>query len=238
MGFDVYVIGGCGKVGHALAPSCVGFDEEVIWRSIDLVPPHDCPWDTCSQGDALNLGQVFQDTRKGDGILYLAMGSMDNDASLFAAAVHGWYNALLVAKTCNTCKVIFASSISVSCSNVTGDPDVRVEAEGAAPRDDPYCVSKLAAEAIGKHFADAFGMSIWALRLGTPLPDDVVAEKRANGQDYPSLLAVSDLADCLLRIVHLQGHKGFELLNVAGDLTGRNIDLSRAKSVLGWEPQR
>jgi len=234
---NVLLVGGCGKVGHLVAEPLQALDEETQWYSFDPAPEHECPMLGHIHGDATDLGMLFQAARKSDALVYMPMGDMRDDASLFQVAMYGLYNALIVAEELHK-PVVFISSISVASVLTTTNPGLRIGTDTAGAVDDPYCVSKLAAESMGKHFANSFGMSVLVLRLGTPMPDEDVAYSRNHDEDYPNLLAASDLADALHQAVTLKRHTGFDVLNIAGDLTGEHIDLSRTEAVLGWKPTK
>ena len=239
----VLAIGGCGYVGHLLG-SKVASDEVVgcgQWHTFDLRECPACPWRGGSDlygspglvGDATDFGQLWYATAGIDAMVYMAEGDVNDPASLFSAAVHGVYTALSVAKARSIRRFVLLSSLSVF-STTGGDtyhvPDF---SEDAPPRcEHPDGVSVLNSEWLCRYFAETFGMSVLVLRICGPKSDEDV-------RAYPgqwATLAASDLFNAVGLAVNLKDHTGFEVINIAGDLTGARIDLSRAKRILGWRP--
>jgi nucleoside-diphosphate-sugar epimerase len=249
-------IGGCGYVGHLLATAiyqkggpieggmadnlhCGGF------VTFDLRECHACPWHGRNGlkgspgivGDATDFGRLWFATKGIDGIVYGAEGDVDDPASLFSAAVHGVYNALSVARARNMRRFVLLSSISVHSPDNGGGlayaPDL---GEDAPPQcDHPDGVSVLNSEWMCRYFAETFGMSVIALRLCGPCSDALAQERHRKDESW-SALAATDLVMAIGRAIALEGHTGFEVINIAGDFTGEMVDISKAKRLLGWEP--
>ncbi len=92
----------------------------------------------------------------------------------------GTRNVLEAAREAGVGRVILASSNHAvgmyeieAAPAIYADHDPRVIAEDAPVRpDSDYGVSKVFAEAIGRMYADRFGMRVVCLRIGSVLPDD------------------------------------------------------------------
>jgi nucleoside-diphosphate-sugar epimerase len=176
-----------------------------------------------------------------DTIVYMAEGNVDRPETLFSASVHGFYNALMVARAGNVRWVILLSSLSVHSphsGSITGVADL---GEDVPPQcDHPDGITVLIGEWLGRYFAETFGMSVFALRISGPTPDNVAGFERtrliAMGDTLWSMTAASDITDAILRTANIEDHIGFEVINICGDFTGERVDISKAERILGWRP--
>ncbi len=99
--------------------------------------------------------------------------------------------------------------------------------------DGPYAASKLFGEALGRYYAEEYGMSVICIRLGTVGRDD------RPGQDfrsYVSWLSHRDLATLVERCIEAEGI-GYDIFFGASGNTWKIYDTPRAWTVLGYQPQ-
>ena len=243
----VMVIGGCGYVGHLLAPYQLveSMHYPGVGFSFDKRPCSDCAWKLLPgiRGDVTNLADLYFAAKGMGAIVYAAEGDVDDPHDLFDVAVHGVYNALLMARDRGVRRFILLSSLSVfstGTGNIGGAPDF---SEDAPPQcDHPDGVSVLNSEWLCRYFAETFGMSVIVLRISGPVADAKLlmdrAEMFARDPDDPVVFktAASDLYRAIALAIELEGHTGFDVVNICGDLTGARVNLDKAKRLLGWEP--
>jgi nucleoside-diphosphate-sugar epimerase len=119
--------------------------------------------------------------------------------------------------------------------------------EEAMPLDTPsvYGLTKGFGELICQYFARWFDMNLIALRITGPRTREQYVEERRNPRYRPDghkLLYVSDEEDLatayLAALEAIQtGHGRFDAVFIAGDETGEEHNLSKARRLLGWEPR-
>jgi len=120
-------------------------------------------------------------------------------------------------------------------------------AEEQVPLDGPsvYGLTKGFGELICAYFCRWFDMNIVALRLSGPSRRQQYLDYRrspvlrSNGHPYLYVTDEEDLAraySAALRVVQ-EGHGRFEAVYVTGDDTGEEWNLSKARWLLGWQPE-
>ena len=130
----VVVVGGCGTVGHLIAPylELMCNSHALLAWTFEPSDCDDCRWSCRITGDV--LGQLLLALRGKKAIIFSAMGRMSDPQSLFEVGVRGWYNCLLAARDLGIQRLVLVSSISVYDDYRNG-----LESEDR-PRvcDDPY----------------------------------------------------------------------------------------------------
>jgi NAD+ dependent glucose-6-phosphate dehydrogenase len=146
-------------------------------------------------------------------------------------------------------RVVFFSSMHV-CGMYESDPPwSRIAAgdyAGLDPREVPlvtadmparpdglYAVSKIFGEALGKYHAEAFGMEVVVVRLGTVGRDD---RPGADARSFVSWLSHRDLAHLAERAIDAPGVK-HEIVFGASDNTWKIYDTLHARGALGYAPR-
>lgn len=224
----VLLIGGCGKVGHMVAPFLYKHDECSPWISAEPRTCSDCKWDYHLPCDAMDVGSVFHACRGRKAVIYMAMGDITVPRSLFDVGLFGWYNTLIVAKELSV-PLVLLSSLSVYDDWYKAD----IQSEHRKPNcDDPYGVVKVQAEQMARHFSEAFGISIIVLRLGFPL----TMKQKAIGRRSHRSISDERIAAAILSAVGLENHTGFDIAHICGQESIDSPNLSKAKELLGWEP--
>lgn len=145
--------------------------------------------------------------------------------------VQGTYNVFEAARINNVPKVVFAST-----NHVTGF----YEKEGAVSRpdlpvrpDSMYGVSKAFGEAMGRHYHDAFGLSVYCLRIANfPNTDSVDRQYEPGHNRWLSARDMAELTHCCLQAPHPQ----FGVIYGASKGGEAKWDLSNAQALVGWQP--
>jgi nucleoside-diphosphate-sugar epimerase len=108
-----------------------------------------------------------------------------------------------------------------------------VTADMPARPDGPYAVSKIFGEALGQYYAEAHGMEVVVVRLGTVGRDDRPGH---DARSFISWLSHRDLAHLTERGLDAPGVK-YEVVFGASDNTWKIYDTLRARTVLGYAPR-
>ena len=104
--------------------------------------------------------------------------------------------------------------------------DVAVRPNGA------YAVGKVTSEAIGRHLADEFGLSVIALRIGTVLRSD----RPENERHFSTLLSHRDLVQLVERCIDAPEGPSFAVHYGVSANTWRIWDIEPARDAIGYEP--
>jgi uronate dehydrogenase len=156
--------GAAGRIGSSLRP---GLAERVgELRLVDLAPLEATyPREAVVAADVGDARQVEAACEGADGIVHLAGIAEEADfRDLAQVNIVGTYHVLEAARRGAPRRVVFASS-----NHVTGFYPVTVPVEAAMPvrPDSLYGVSKVAGEALGRMYAEKFGVEVACLRIGS-----------------------------------------------------------------------
>jgi nucleoside-diphosphate-sugar epimerase len=229
----VLVIGGSGYVGRLVLPALT---EEFTVRVFDRQPPSD-PGLEFVEGSVEDYNALRTAAEGTDAVLFMAMGakrpwgSVEGIASSFDVSVKGLHLALYAAHQAGVSHAVYTSSMSVYESlhgRAFSDEEIPPDAT------DFYGFTKRLGEEVCRNAARAWGMSVNALRLYLPTPDE---KWRGEARpDAPHLAtAASDVARALIASLRYRGG-GFEAFMTSGDYENRVLNMSKAKRLLGWEP--
>ena len=118
------------------------------------------------------------------------------------------------------------------------------EEEVPLDSDGVYGLTKGFGEHICRYFCREFDMNIVALRITGPRTlDQWGAERRSRGEPPPKqrwyVTDEEDLANAYLAALEAVtvGHGLFEAVFIAGDEDGEQVNLSKARRLLGWTPR-
>jgi nucleoside-diphosphate-sugar epimerase len=157
-------------------------------------------------------------------------------------------NVFEAARQAGVARVIFASSNHVMGLYEREEPYVRIvrgDYDGLDPAgtpmltandpvkpDSPYGVGKAFGEAVGRLFAEAHGLSVICLRIGTCNR----LNRPESDREFATLLTHADLlrlVDCCLRAPM---DVGYAVYYGVSNNTWRFWDLARARAEIGFEP--
>ena len=227
----VLVIGGSGYVGGLVLPSLA---QRHALRVFDLRPPAEPSWEFV-EGTIGDLEALSRAAEGVDALLYMAMGEKNYDTpsgitTNLDASVKGVYLALYAAHQAGAAHAVYTSSMSIYANlrrRYFADEEITPDAS------DLYGFTKRLGEEVCRNATRAWGMSVNALRLCFPTPDD---EWRATTRQGTPTLATSasDVASALLAALEYRG--GFQPFMISGDYEQRIMDMSKARRLLGWAP--
>lgn len=146
--------------------------------------------------------------------------------------VKGTYNVFESARINGVPKVIFASSNAVTGlyeqEGVLSTPDLPPR-----PRDF-YGVSKVFGEALGRHYHDVYGLSVFCIRICNFPNTDEVKVKFAPGMNrWLSARDMAELTACCIEAPH----PCFGVFYGVSKGAEKKWDIANAKELVGWEPQ-
>ena len=233
----VLVIGGSGYLGTLVLPFLA---QRHDLRVFDLRPPIDPSLEYVhgSACDPVALAGAVLDM---DAILYMAMGShphvgggagrIEARVTAFDVNVKGLHLALYAAHMAGIQHAVYTSSMSV----YTGKGVGRVEADEDTPPDatDAYGFTKRLGEEVCRNACREWGMSVNALRLFQPVPEEKWLAEARRGEPTPWTTA-GDTARALLAA--LEYRDGFQAFTISGDYGQKLMNLAKAKRLLDWEP--
>ena len=98
-----------------------------------------------------------------------------------------------------------------------------------------YGFTKGLGECVCEFYCRTAGMSITALRITSPATREHFLERRRSEFDGRRWTDEEDLARAYRAALDAD-HTGFEAVFIAGDERREEVNLSKAKQLLGWEP--
>ncbi|HEU5102815.1 MAG TPA: NAD(P)-dependent oxidoreductase [Roseiflexaceae bacterium] len=228
----VLVVGGSGYIGGMVLPALA---EQHTLRVFDLRPPADAAWEYVA-GSVGDLEALAGAATGVDALLYMAMGEKVYDTpsgitTNFDASVKGVYLALQAAHQAGAAHAVYTSSMSVYGGELLQryfpDEEITPDASGL------YGLTKRLGEEVCRNATRAWGMSVNALRLCFPTPDDEWLTTTRQGTPTIATSA-SDVARALLSA--LEYRAGFQAFMISGDYEQQLMNMSKARRLLGWEP--
>lgn len=238
----VLVTGLSGLIGGALRKHLEG---EYTLRGLNrrAVPGVDC-----HQADLADLVAIRPAFAGIDTVVHLAAAAGDNNApaDIMRSNVTGAYNVFEASRLAGVARVIFASSGATVAGwereaplkhLVAGDYDklgdwVKLTHESPVRPGGLYGASKIWGEALGRHYSDAYGMSVICLRIGR-----VTEEDRPTGpRDLSVWCSQRDVVRMIAACIEAPASLRFDTFFVVSNNRWSYRDLEHARQVLGWAP--
>ncbi|MDQ5853779.1 MAG: NAD(P)-dependent oxidoreductase [Chloroflexota bacterium] len=227
----VLVIGGSGYVGGLVLPILA---QHHTLRVFDLRPPADASWEYIA-GDISDPDTLARAAMGMNALLYMAMGTqnwqaIDSVTTAFDVSVKGLYLALFAAHQAGISHAVYTSSMSVYHGLMSRYfPDEEITPDAL----DCYGFTKRLGEEVCRNATREWGMSVNALRLCHPTPEDRwLAETRPGTPTIAT--AADDVARALLAALEYRG--GFQAFMISGDYEQKIMNMSKARRLLNWEP--
>lgn len=244
----VVITGSSGRIGTLLRQAFAG---RYRVRSVDRVP-------TPGVRDALvasltDLGAILPAFKGADAVVHLAADPRHTPDigwdTLMPDNVVASANVYEAARLGGAKRVVFFSSMHV-CGMYESDPPWAriatgdyagldpdrvplVTADMPARPDGLYAVSKIFGEALGKYYAEAYGVEVVVVRLGTVGRED---RPGRDARSFVSWLSHRDLAHLVERAIEAPGVK-YEIVFGASDNTWKIYDTLHARTALGYAPR-
>jgi len=223
----VLLTGAAGRIGSCLRPGLrTGLRELRLSDVAPLRAEH--PNETVAPADLGDAEALARAAAGVDAIIHL--GGEAGEAALDALLepnVRGVFHVLDAARRAGARRVVLASS-----THVTGFYDAGVPLTGGEPvrPDSLYGVTKAFAEALGRMYADKFGLEVVCLRLGS------FGERPGEARQLSTWLSHSDAVRLFRACLSAPSPLGFAVAYGASANTRGWWDLGPARR-LGYEPQ-
>lgn len=208
------------------------------------------PVDVGSGVDMRDLGAAERAFRGAEVVVDLAAKPSTETPwqEVYANNLPATANALEAARRVGARRVVFASSNHVTGMYERDEPYARIVAgdyEGLDPAtipriasaqpirpDGPYGVGKAFGEAAGRFYADAYGLSVICLRIGT-----VNGEDRPRGpRERATLLTHRDLVHLVEACIAAPEDVGFAVFYGVSANTWRFWEIADAERAIGYRP--
>ena len=231
------ITGATGDVGKALCDSLHSFGYDIITSSRSMPDGWSHPYKAFDITDL----DAFVESLKDVSVLVHLAGQREPDAGfeeLVGPNIRGAYNAFEAALRCGVQRVIYASSANVCNGSVSKQP---ISEDVVCPSS-LYGTTKAFGEALARYYAEVHGLSTICFRMGWTIPFDE-SKKLLTNPPMDSLYArqVFLSTEDFVQLVHLALEAPDDLkfgkFNALSDNREKHLDISEAKSVLGYEPK-
>ncbi len=237
----VLVTGLSGLIGRAFLKQVDGrYDLRALNRSaVEGLP--------CHQADIADLGAIKPAFAGVDTVVHLA-AQVGNPAweTVLRHNITGTYNVFEAAREAGVKRVVFASS-GAAVSAIESDKPYsdlvagRYEGLQSWPilthlsplrPSGLYGASKVWGEALGRHYADAHGMSVICVRIGRVH----AADRPQSAREFAVWCSQRDIARFLESCVEAPESVRFDIFFCTSRNKWGYRDLEHPRAVLGWEP--
>lgn len=241
---NVLLVGGSGHVGSFITPY---LQRHHTLRVLDVLPPRHEGVDFISgsiadpeavrhalDGMDTFISLVMKGGQGGSSRDHTTQDILDN----YATNCLGMHLLLYTAAELGVLRGVYTSSMSSHNRNRTWYPS-----EEEVPLDGPnvYGLTKGFGELICRYFAREFDMSLAVLRITGPATREQFIERIKHPPEGIKLYYTDeeDLAEAYLAALNFVqlGHGRCESFFIAGDVAHEEMNLSKAKMLLGWEPR-
>jgi len=237
----VLVTGLGGLIGGAMRTH---LSQQYELRGLGRRPgPSGVPWHAADIADFETMRPAFVGV---DAVVHLAavVGSSAEFDAYVRANVVGTYNVLEAARRAGVRRVVYASS-GATISGIEKDEPYSSFVEGRAPsapmltHQSPlrpsgvYGCTKVWGEALARHYADAYQLSVLCLRIGAVNKDDRPRVPREQSVWCSQRDIATMIAACLDAAPDLR----FGVFFVTSKNRRGYRDLEHARKVLGWTPR-
>lgn len=169
---NVLITGAAGAIGSVLRKGFIGrFD---LLRLTDIKPLGSAgKGEEVCEADILDQDAMISVMKGIDCVIHMAgIPHEESWENILSANIAGCTNVFEAARVAGVKRVVFASS-----NHAVGfhHRDQRIDADVIVRPDSRYGVSKVYGEAVGRLYADKYGMSVSCLRIGSfrPEPEDL-----------------------------------------------------------------
>jgi len=225
----VLLTGAAGRIGSALRPGLRELEgvRELRLSDVEALTPEHAA-ETVAPADLRDADAVLRATEGVNAIVHL--GGVPGEADLATLAgpnLHGTFHVLDAARRTGVRRVVLASS-----NHVTGfEPPTRRLAGHEAPRPDSlYGATKAFGEALGRLFADKFGLEVVCLRIGS------FAERPRQPRELSTWLSPADGLRLVSACLSAPSPLGFRVVYGDSANTRGWWNLGPARE-LGYAPQ-
>ncbi len=227
-----------GLVGRALAR-----DYEV--RALNRRPIEGVD---CFQADINDLEAIRPAFEGVHAVAHMAAYLGPDVEGQLATNIRGVYNVFEAAREAGLRRIVFASSGSTvrlyeddegirALTEARWDdvPDPRPVIDHTVPVRPlgVYGAAKVFGEALGRHYAESFGISVLCIRIGRVVEED----RPADAWHASCYVSHRDIVQMVERCVKAPESLKFDIFYAVSDNRGRYRDIEHARDVVGYVPQ-
>jgi uronate dehydrogenase len=223
----ILVTGATGRIGQAIRPRLrESYALRLMVHRARLEREGD---DEVTVAEIADIAQVEAACAGVSAVVHLAANPTNNAPweSVLSANIVGTYNILEAARKAGVPKVVFASTNHVS--GWYEKESIYTRPEMPVRPDSLYGASKAFGEALGRYYADAFGLSVICLRIGSFL------SKPTSVRALSTWLSYRDCAQLVTR--SLEANVRFGIFYGISMNRRRYWDISSAEAILGYHPE-
>lgn len=224
----VLITGAAGNIGRVLRAQLQG--RYALLRLTDIAPQ--APAAAGEEVQTVDIGDPAALARSMQGIdCVVHLAGMPEEAAwdkVLPLNIEGCYNVFEAARSQGVRRLVFASS-----NHAVGfhRRETFIDTQVAPRPDGRYGVSKVFGEALGRLYADKYGLSVACLRIGSFRPDNRPSEAR----HLLTWISHRDMAQLVQRSIEHPGYHFVVAYGVSNNLRNR-WDNTPAK-FLGYRPQ-
>jgi uronate dehydrogenase len=222
--------GAAGEIGRVLRPALLGVAEKVRWHDLRAIGDA-APGEEVMTGDLTAPGAAEAATEGVDCVVHLAGIPRETGGTpdqILATNVVGTHRMFEAARQAGVRRFVFASSNHVigfyRAERAVGT------AEPARP-DGHYGVSKVFGEAMGRLYADKYGMEVAALRIGA------FRARPGNARELGAWISHRDMAQLARRCVAAPPFHFLVLYGVSANKRALWAGDAAARAHIGYAPQ-
>jgi nucleoside-diphosphate-sugar epimerase len=229
----VLITGAAGRIGRSLREHLKGRYRLRLMYHNTVIP--------AAEGEEVVVGAVadldfLEQAATGvDAIIHMA-GDPSLSASwesVLEANIQGAYCVYEAARRQGVERVVFAST-----NHVTGyyeKEGIYTTPDMPERPDSLYGASKAFGEDLGRYYADALGLKVFCLRIGSFQPDESVV-KRNGDRILATWLSHRDCAQLVWRCIEVEGVNYGVFYGISGN-TRAYWDIANARELLGYQPE-
>jgi nucleoside-diphosphate-sugar epimerase len=238
----VLVTGLSGLIGTALRREIEG---KYALRALNRRPVPGVECHLADLGDLEAIKPAFAGVHT---VVHLAAAAGDHNApaEIMRSNVAGAYNIFEASRLAGVSRVIFASS-GATVSGWEREPPLSHIVAGQYDQvgdwkplthESPlrpsglYGASKVWGEALGRHYSDAYGMSVLCLRIGRVRAED----RPTTPREMSVWCSQRDVARMLATCIEAPASLRFDVFYVVSNNRWSYRDVEHARAVLGWTP--
>ena len=229
----ILITGAAGEIGRVLAEGLrQDYDLRLLYHKTVLPAVEN---EEIFVGSINNMEGMIKATAGIDTVVHMA-GNPEDKADfkeVMGVNIKGTYTTFEAAKRSGVNQIVFASTNHVTgyyeIEGVYTTPDMPVRPDGY------YGVSKVFGEALGRYYADAFGISVICLRIGTCRSEHAVINRK-NDRILSTWLSLRDTVHLAKRSIEAESIK-FGIYYGISNNARAYWDIQNAREELGYDPQ-
>ncbi len=229
----ILITGAAGEIGRVLT---AGLKERYQLRLLyhKTVLPAE-PHEEVHTGSITDLSRMTEISEGADAVVHMA-GNPWEDATfeeVLESNMVGTYTVFEACRRAGVRRIVYASSNHVTGyyerEGVYTTPDLPIRPDGY------YGVSKVFGEALGRYYADASGISVICLRIGTCRPDSAVKNRKSD-RILSTWLSHRDVVQLVWRSIAAKSVTYGIYYGISNN-TRAYWDIENARRELGYAPE-